>query len=264
MSFIPIIENTFFANGRYWGGLNSSLYRKGSFWAMKTGIESADLNMVWSEKPLIQDDLRSIGEININFQKSGLPFWCWVFPRGRSLATSDILQAAGFTFINSIPCMLADLSRPEPDINDHCLRIVQVQNEETLSLWEQVSFAGFDFPPETQHQYHHFVGTFNLTASSPQKFFLAYFNEQPVATSLLFLHENSCGIYFVSTLAEFRQKGIGLAVTQSTMRAARLAGAQYATLQSSPDGLHVYQQAGFQEYCRVDVYGPDGACRHDN
>ena len=259
MSFIPVIENTFFANGRYWGGLNSSLYRSGSFWVMKTGIASADLNMVWNEKALIQDDLRSLEEIKINFQQAGLPFWCWVFPRGRSQVTSEILQSAGFTFIDSIPCMLVDLSRPEPDTHDRSLRIVQVQNEETLSLWEKVSFAGFDFPPETQHQYHRFVGAFNLQADSPQKFFLAYFNEQPVATSLLFLHENAAGIYFISTLAEFRRKGIGLAVTRAAMTASRLAGAQYATLQSSPGGLHVYRQAGFQEYCRVEVYGPNGS-----
>jgi ribosomal protein S18 acetylase RimI-like enzyme len=255
MSYISVIENTFFANGRHWGGLNSSLYRSGSFWVMKTGIASADLNMVWNEKPLVQEDSRSIEDIKISFQQTGLPFWCWIFPCGRSQATSDILQAAGFNVIYSIPCMLADLNRPEPDTNDHGLKVVQVQDEETLRLWEEVSFAGFDFPPETQHQYNHFVGTFNLTAGSPQKFFLVYYNEQPVATSLLFLHDNAAGIYFVSTLPEFRQKGIGLAVTRATMQAARHAGVQYATLQSSPDGLHVYRQAGFQEYCRVDVYG---------
>ena len=259
MSFIPIIENTFFANGRYWGGLNSSLYRSGSFWVMKTGIESADLNMVWNEKPLTREDRGSIEDIKISFQQACLPFWCWVFPCGRSEATSEILQSAGFSFIESIPCMLADLSRPEPSPRDHGLRIVQVQNEETLRLWEKVSFAGFDFPPETQHQYNRFVGTFNLKTDSPQKFFLAYFNGQPVATSLLFLHETAAGIYFISTLAEFRRKGIGIAVTRAAMTAARLAGAQYATLQSSPDGLYVYREAGFQEYCRVDVYGLSGS-----
>lgn len=259
MSVIPIIENTFFANGRYWGGLNSSLYRSGSFWVMKTGIESADLNMVWNEKPLTREDRGSIEDIKISFQQACLPFWCWVFPCGRSEATGEILQSAGFSFIESIPCMLADLSRPEVEENDRSLQIVQVQNEETLCVWEKVSFAGFDFPPETQHQYHRFVGTFNLKTDSPQKFFLAYFNGQPVATSLLFLHETAAGIYFISTLAEFRRKGIGLAVTRAAMTAARLAGAQYATLQSSPDGLHVYRQAGFQEYCRVDVYGLSGS-----
>jgi hypothetical protein len=42
---------------------------------------------------------------------------------------------------------------------------------------------------------------------------------------------------------------------QATMRYAKMAGARYASLQSSPDGLTVYEQAGFKEYCRVDVYG---------
>jgi hypothetical protein len=39
------------------------------------------------------------------------------------------------------------------------------------------------------------------------------------------------------------------------MRFAKIVGARYATLQSSPDGLCAYQQAGFKEFCRVDVYG---------
>ncbi|MHB8138703.1 MAG: GNAT family N-acetyltransferase [Smithellaceae bacterium] len=255
MSVIPIIENTFFANGRCWGGLNSSLYKSGSFWVMKTGIASADLNMVWSEKPLTEGDLRAIGDIEKDFQKARLPFWCWVFPSAQSQATRDILNAGGFTVVDSIPSMLADLSRPSADLNDNGLQFVQVQNRETLCLWEAVSFAGFDFPQQTKHQYRQFIDTFDLSPGSPQKYYLASFNGKPVATSLLFLHENAGGIYFVSTLAQYRKKGIGLAVTQATMGAAKHAGAQYATLQSSPDGIHIYQQAGFQEYCRVDVYG---------
>jgi ribosomal protein S18 acetylase RimI-like enzyme len=122
-------------------------------------------------------------------------------------------------------------------------------------LWEEISFKGFDFSPETSQQYHRFVGTFNLNSDSPQKFFLACLDGKPVATSLLFLQENASGIYFVSTLPQLRKKGIGLALTYATMRYAKQAGALFATLQSSPDGFRIYQQAGFQEYYRADVYG---------
>ncbi|PKP66965.1 MAG: N-acetyltransferase, partial [Alphaproteobacteria bacterium HGW-Alphaproteobacteria-8] len=52
---------------------------------------------------------------------------------------------------------------------------------------------------------------------------------------------------------------IGLELTQATMRFAKKACARFATLQSSPDGLRVYEQAGFREHCRVDVYSPDAA-----
>ena len=254
MNFIKSIEEIFFANGRYWGGLNSSLYNSDSIWAMSTGIESADLNIVWNEKPLNDGNIKDIQYIKRHFQRAGLPFWWWAFPSAQSQMTCDMLKAEGFSFVDGIPSMLADLTALARDPRDTSLHIMQISNKEELFLWEEISFTGFDFPTETRQQYHQFVGTFNLSPDSPQKFFLACLNGKPVATSLLFLHENAGGLYFVSTLAEYRKKGIGLDLTLATMRRAKQAGARFATLQSSPDGLRVYQQAGFKEYCRVDIY----------
>lgn len=255
MSDISIIENTFFANARYWGGLNTSLFNQGSIWSMNTGIESADLNMAWSEKPLAQDDPTPLRRIKNNFEKDGLPFWWWVFPSAKSATTIDILKAECFSFVLSLPCMLADLSLiPEGESCGAATAISRVRNQEDLNIWKDVSFAGFDFPKATSGQYNRFVKTFDLRADSPQRFFLAYANGQPVATSLLFLTEKAAGIYFVTTRAEHRQKGIGLKLTQAMMQYAKISGARFATLQSSPDGLRVYQKAGFKEYCRVDVY----------
>lgn len=255
MSFISLIEQTFFANGRYWGDLNSSLYQSGSIQAMKTGIDSADLNMVWNEKPLLPEDHKAIADIKEDYQQAGLPFWWWVFPGSQSQATIDMLKAECFSFVDGIPSMLADLTlMPDEEPGDTDLSIICVTHGEDLYEWEKVSFAGFDFPQETKEQYHRFVSTFNLGADAPQKFFLACLNGKPVATSLLFLNGNVGGIYFVTTLADQRRKGIGLALTYATMRFAKITGARFATLQSSPDGLHVYEQAGFKEYCRADVY----------
>jgi len=254
MNILQSIEKVFFANGRYWGGLNSSLYNSGSIWAMNTGIESADLNMVWNEKPLTAGNLKDIQYIKNHFRKAHLPFWWWVFPGASSPSTGNMLKAEGLSLVVSVPSMFADLTSWVGESTDNNLQIRQIKNKEDLSLWEEVSFAGFDFPRETRHQYHRFIGTFNLNADSPQKFFLALVNHQPVATSLLFLHENAGGVYFVSTLASERKKGIGLTLTLATMRFAKKAGAAFVTLQSSPDGFKVYEQAGFEECCKVDVY----------
>jgi hypothetical protein len=136
MSFISIIENTFFANGRYWGGLNSSLYNSGSIWAMKTGIESADLNMVWNEKPLTAGDGKTIQDIKKHFQKAGLPFWWWVFLGAQTPATIDMLKAGDFSFVVSVPSMLADLTILADDPHDKGLQITQIRNKEELLLWE--------------------------------------------------------------------------------------------------------------------------------
>jgi hypothetical protein len=254
MNIIKTIEDVFFANGRYWGRLNSSLYNSCSIWAMNTGIKSADLNMVWNEKPLTVDDYATIRDVKKRFQEAGLPFWWWVFPSVQPQSTGNMLKAEGFSLRASIPCMLADLTTLSATDADASLQISPVSNKEELFLWEEISFKGFDFSLETSQQYHQFVGTFNLNSDSPQRLFLAYSNGKPVATSLLFLQGNASGIYFVSTLPQLRKKGIGLDMTYATMRYAKQAGALFATLQSSPAGFRIYQQAGFQEYCRADVY----------
>lgn len=255
MPVISVIENTFFANARYWGGLNFPIFNKGSIWSMKTGIHSADLNMAWCEKPLTQEDTPILRQIKKYYHHDGLPFWWWVVPSAKTATTIDNLKAEGFSFVLGTPCMLADLRLiPDGETYDAAITVNRVRNKQDLNLWKDISFAGFDFPPETSGQYTRFTGTFNLSPDASQRFFLAYLNGRPVATSLLFLTENAAGIYFVTTLTEHRNKGVGLELTQATLRYAKTAGARFATLQSSPDGLHVYEKAGFKEYCRVDVY----------
>ena len=255
MSEISIIEKTFFAICRTWGNLNASYSAIGSIQSMSSGIDSADLNMVWTEKPLAPADADTLDLVKRNFQSKGLPFWFWVFPSAKTASTLDILKAAGLSLVTSTPCMLIDLeliSEKAPEAT--AINVRRIENKKDLELWRDVSFAGFDFPQETFAQYDRFTESFSLHAECPHRLFLAFAEGRPVATSILLLTENTAGIYFVSTLAEYRNKGIGLEQTQATLHYAKTAGARFATLQSSPDGLHVYERAGFKEYCRVDVY----------
>jgi ribosomal protein S18 acetylase RimI-like enzyme len=256
MSMISSIENSFFAVCRYWGILNDSYYSQGSIQAMQTGIDSADLNMAWSEKPLSQEDASVIKRIQKDFDKAALPFWWWIFPCAKTAETVKMLYAAGCSFVQNMPCLLADLRwLPEDEAYDSKVLIQPVGCREDLALWRDISFAGFEFPRRTGGQFDRFTATFDLQANSPQKNFLAFVQGKPVAASLFFLNAETAGIYFVTTLTEYRKQGIGLELIRATMRYAAKAGARYAVLQSSPDGLSVYQRAGFKEYCRVDLYG---------
>ena len=255
MSIIPLIENTFFANALYWGRLNFPVYNRGSVWAIKTGIHSDDLNMAWSEKPLTASDVEAVRQVLHQFKVSALPFWWWMFPCSKSATSIDILKTEGFSLKFGIPCMVADLKTLEDaPSRSPSITISEVKNRRDLNIWKEVSFAGFDFPDTTNRQYARFAESFNLHPDFPQRLFLAYWNGKPAATSLLFLNETTAGIYFVTTLAGYRKKGIGQELTKATMRYAQTAGMRYVSLQSSPDGLHVYQQAGFKEYCRADIY----------
>ena len=227
---------------------------------MKSGIKSADLNLVWHEKPLKSADQKTIRLIKKDFMQIGLPFWWWIFPVAKSALTVRMLKTEGFSFVESVPSMLSDLSSlPVQENRAIDVSITQVRSLEELALWEEISFSGFEFLPETRNQYHKFLQSFDLKPNAPQKFFLAGFNGKFAATSLLFLHGNAAGLYFITTLPGQRKQGIGFELINATLRFAKASGALFATLQSSPDGLHVYQRSGFKEFCKVDVYSTHDA-----
>lgn len=222
---------------------------------MKTGINSADLNLAWSEKPLSRKDSPVITEIQEYYDRAALPFSWWIFPCAKTAETIRLLKTAGCSLARSMPCLLADLNRlPTGETSESKVLVQPVGSQKDLTLWRDISFAGFDFPMQTTGQYDRFTERFDLHPTSLQKNFLAFVHGKPVATSLFFLKDRIAGIYFVTTLAEHRKQGIGLELIRATMSYAAKAGARYAVLQSSPDGLSVYQRAGFKEYCRVDVY----------
>ena len=49
----------------------------------------------------------------------------------------------------------------------------------------------------------------SLFRNSAFKFFLGYYKDQPVTTSMRFLSAETAGFYFITTLPEYRNKGFG-------------------------------------------------------
>ena len=255
MDLIKHIEENFFAVCRYWGSLNSSLIQAGSIGAMNTGVTIADINWAWNERPLTNDDAKSIAEIKEIYKKLNLRFWWWIYPGGQSPKTRAMLQDAGLRLIEKVPCMAADLNNSalENQISNN-ITISPVKDKNDLLIWEDISFHGFEMPQRAREQYGVFVSSFDLGGQASQKLFLAYWDGKPVATSLLFVHNNTAGIYYVSTLPAYRNKGLGLLITLAAMQAAKKSGFKNVILQSSPLGVNVYKHAGFKEYCQADIY----------
>ncbi|MBP7342908.1 MAG: GNAT family N-acetyltransferase [Smithellaceae bacterium] len=221
---------------------------------MKTGIASADLNMAWNEKPLLSGDAQAVREVRKYYEQDKLPFWWWVFPGAQSPATNDLLRGEGLVPVESIPSMLADLNRlPEPEA---AASVVRVENERQRLAWAEVAFAGFDFPSCARASFYRFVEALPLGSAAPQKLLMAFADSTPAATAILFQNGPAAGIYFVTTLAAHRKKGIGREITHAAMRTAGQAGARWITLQAAPEGLSVYRQAGFAKCGSVEVYSP--------
>ncbi|MGB5218455.1 MAG: GNAT family N-acetyltransferase [Smithella sp.] len=250
-----IVEENFFAFCRYLGMLNSSCTPINSIVAMSTGVPVSDMNWVYTERPLHDNATDAVAKIKKYYEKLNLRFWWWVSPVAQSPETDRILKDAGFRLYTKATCMAADLqdSLSDSDCADN-IKIISVKNNQDLLVWKDISFAGFEIPDSARKQYERFVLSFDLSAKSPQKLFVACFNEKPVASSMLFVHENTAGIYYVSTLPAYRNKGCGLKITLAAMKEARDAGFKDIILQATPMGLPVYKKAGFREYCQAHIY----------
>ncbi len=255
MRNLESVENNFFAVGRYWGSLNSSFLQEGAICSMHTGVAISDFNWAWNEKPLDDCDITSVEGIKEFYRQQNLRFWWWVYPRGDSSQTKEMLENAGMRLIAQIPCMAADLHiEPLEEKILAPITIAEVKDQSDLSVWADISFRGFQMPERAREQYNKFVLSFQRGNKEAQKLFLAYIDKKPVATSLLFMDKDTAGIYYVATLPEYRNRGMGYFVTLAAMRAAKAAGHNNIILQATPAGEKVYRRIGFQEICRAHIY----------
>ena len=85
--------------------------------------------------------------------------------------------------------------------------------------------------------------------------FIATAEGEPAACASVCVKDGVAGIYGVATLERFRRRGIGAAITRAAMAHGAEEGARYALLHATPEGAPIYSRIGFEERCRVPVYG---------
>lgn len=76
--------------------------------------------------------------------------------------------------------------------------------------------------------------------------FVGYADNQPACTSMLIRTGPVAGIYWVATLARFRNRGLGKAITVAALAAGKNRGCTFANLQASVLGEPVYRKIGFE------------------
>ena len=85
--------------------------------------------------------------------------------------------------------------------------------------------------------------------------FLGYLNGEPVAAAVVAVTGEVAGLYSVATLPAHQRKGFGEATVRHAiewMHAER--GIEKFVLQSSREGLGLYERIGFREVCRFTIY----------
>jgi hypothetical protein len=187
-------------------------------------------------------------------RKRKINLHCWVTANTRPANMAQYLTAAGFSKISEPACMAINFSNlNENNRAPKGFAIKEVKDHTALKTWCQVAATCFGIPEEVVPSIYDWNAR-EMERQQPVKCFLGILNGKPVATSQYYLGEGVCGLYFVGTLPEARNKGIGFSITQKPLLEAKKMGYRAGILQASKMGRPIYLKLGFKEYGKIESY----------
>lgn len=189
------------------------------------------------------------------FQSQNLPFSWWLNPTAQPNNLAHFLTEFGLRSVESELGMAANLKEIPQNLSPlEGLKIIKVTTLEELADFAEVIAANWQPPAESVIQFYQKVASVALASDSLIQFYVGYWNEKPVAASELFLEAGVAGLYCISTRLEFRNRGIGSAITLAPLLEAAQKGYRMAILQASETGENLYRRLGFKPYCNFDIY----------
>jgi GNAT superfamily N-acetyltransferase len=175
---------------------------------------------------------------------------------GPGMTPADLGQRLvdqGFSYAGDDIGMAADLGAIGAGPIPAGLEISRVGTAEDLGAWVETLGKGFGEGPAEAQWVGEIYGRIGL-GDPAWRHYLGRLGGAPVATATLFLGAGVAGIYFVFTLPEMRNRGIGAAITLAPLLEARELGYRIGVLGASPMGEPVYRRIGFTQYCRIGLF----------
>lgn len=210
---------------------------------INTRIPSDMFNIVCMTKRKV--DVSSVFE---KFLSHKLPFAWWVgFDEDHAECKQDIEKTGAKCdkTENGMAAIIGELSR---DRRCADLEILQVSNRSVLRDFIGVYQELIPHDADSIGRFYSQAADYIIDPESSLKLFVGYYKGRPVATSALFLHAGVAGVWDVTTLPDFRKKGIG---TDMTLSALFCAYDNYkyliGVLTASADGEPVYRKIGFSK-----------------
>jgi GNAT superfamily N-acetyltransferase len=221
-------------------------------WAI-TDIPFSGLNNVMRAHLAPSQIETAIASVTAKARSRKVPLNWWTGPATQPANLGEYLESHGFVSVGEMVGMAVILE----NLNENAsmpegFTIRPVVEDETLKQWCQVCIKGNGMPDFVEEGYFDIM---HYLDPNHVRVYLGMLHGEPVATSLLFLAAGVAGIGNVATLPAVRRQGIGTQMTLTPLLEARRLGYKAGVLQATKMGAGVYRSLGFQEYCRLGVYG---------
>lgn len=245
------IEANLFGYFQYLGcSASAEVYDSPSVRWIVTGISHPFMNGVLRTQLMPGDVDEAIEQALTHFESRQVPFMWWAGSAAQPTDLGKRLEAHGLDYTEDFPGMAADLLALNEDLpTPSGLTIVSVGDKEKLAQWVNTALIGFQIPDSSENACFDLFA--DLGFGLPLRNYVGLLDGKPVAASQVFLAAGVAGIYWVTTVPEARQQGIGTALTLAPLREAREMGYRIGILHPSEMGVGVYRRLGFEEYCKL-------------
>lgn len=225
-----------------------------------SGVSSDTFNKIARARLQASDVDRRIAEAVAYFTGVERPFAWWVGPGSRPLNLEDRLHDYGLEAKEYELAMAMELGDLPPKLESlQNLTVRRVTCAKELRDFAGVFAANWEPPDPAVFGFYQSAAPLLLQDQCPMKLFVGYLDDEPVASSELFLSGRTAGLYSVSTRREYRERGIGSTLTWTALDDARRRGIPTAVLESSGQGRGMYTRLGFNACCHFAEFtkGPD-------
>jgi len=211
-------------------------------------------NNVFEGKLPEENTLQAVLPVLEPFRQRSVPAFWWTGPMTRPENLGESLLAAGLQHGFEATAMAADLAQieQEPLAFEHA--VFEVESEDQLRSWADVMTSVYEFPEFAIAPWKRMLLHLGFGSSEPMRHFMATVDGKPAACSTLFLAGGVAGVSSVATYPQYRQCGLGSAVVQMALIAARNLGYEVGVLFASEAGNRMYRRMGFHEVGKGNCY----------
>ncbi|MGE5925828.1 MAG: GNAT family N-acetyltransferase [Gemmatimonadota bacterium] len=193
------------------------------------------------------------------FRERGRPFSWWVGPADTPAELGAILIRLGLHPAEDETAMAADIAsvlrEPLPD----ALTVRRAETPGQIREFAVINAANWNPADEDVLRFYEAASPALLNGEAPLALYVAYLRSVAVATVEVTTAAGVAGIYNVSTLAHWRNRGFATALLRHVLAESRERGILGAVLQAAPAAEGIYRRLGFESIGEVTEYKPPAA-----
>jgi GNAT superfamily N-acetyltransferase len=203
-----------------------------------TPARSITNSVVYERAGALEQALEPLAAV---YAEAGIRAWTVWVPE-HDLAAQELLARAGHELDAAPAAMALDLAAFEPPATDG----LDLDRDPSPSAVGRINDAAYGFDGEFARAFATVPGHLNVYA--------AKLAGEPVACVGSVYEDGDCGIYLVATLPEVRGHGLATKLMTVALEAARAAGCESASLQSTALGKPIYTRLGFRDFGVIQMW----------